>query len=70
MKTVQQMRIEELIRFGAEFHAHLDVCRECEEHPFNLCAMGHRLLNLAGGHDAVNFPEIVLRVPLRRFMDE
>ena len=26
------------------FHAHLDVCKRCEEQPFNLCKEGYRLL--------------------------
>lgn len=28
------------------FHDHLDACRQCREHPFNLCATGARLLPL------------------------
>ena len=27
-----------------EFHAHLDVCRQCRENPFGLCWIGERLL--------------------------
>jgi hypothetical protein len=27
-----------------KFHAHLDVCPQCADHPFHLCAEGHRLL--------------------------
>lgn len=27
-----------------DFHAHLDVCPQCEQHPFDLCATGARLL--------------------------
>lgn len=26
------------------FHAHLDACRRCERHPFDLCATGQTLL--------------------------
>lgn len=26
------------------FHAHLDHCRQCREHPFALCPLGARLL--------------------------
>lgn len=30
------------------FHAHLDVCKQCREHPFELCAEGRkRLLKFA-----------------------
>lgn len=27
-----------------KFHAHLDICKQCREHPFNLCAEGSRVL--------------------------
>ena len=27
-----------------QFHDHLDVCRQCETQPFNLCAVGKRFL--------------------------
>lgn len=30
-----------------EFHAHLDECAWCCEHPFDLCAEGQRLIELA-----------------------
>ena len=26
------------------FHAHLDVCKQCEQHPFDLCCVGAALL--------------------------
>jgi hypothetical protein len=26
------------------FHAHLDVCEQCEQHPFDLCPVGQKLL--------------------------
>jgi hypothetical protein len=32
----------------AEFHSHLDDCRQCREHPFDLCAVGNKLLTHAG----------------------
>ena len=25
------------------FHAHLDVCRQCEQHPFDCCSEGQKL---------------------------
>lgn len=31
------------------FHAHLDECQQCANHPFALCAEGAKLLELAGG---------------------
>jgi len=31
-----------------EFHAHLDKCAQCANHPFELCAEGAKLLELAG----------------------
>lgn len=30
--------------FVGQFHAHLDECATCREHPFDLCPIGHRLL--------------------------
>ena len=30
------------------FHAHLDVCPQCEQHPFDLCPIGHKLLMTVG----------------------
>jgi hypothetical protein len=27
------------------FHDHLDVCKQCREHPMNLCAVGAALLS-------------------------
>jgi hypothetical protein len=29
---------------GEAFHNHLDSCAQCEQHPFDLCAIGARLL--------------------------
>ena len=31
----------------AEFHAHLDICSQCRDHPFNLCSAGAILLKEA-----------------------
>lgn len=31
------------------FHAHLDVCRQCRDNPFGLCAVGGPLLERAAG---------------------
>ena len=30
-----------------KFHAHLDICEQCREHPFDLCREGSRLLEEA-----------------------
>ena len=30
-----------------KFHDHLDVCKQCREHPFGLCSVGARLLREA-----------------------
>lgn len=27
-----------------KFHEHLDICEQCEQHPFNLCPIGAELL--------------------------
>jgi hypothetical protein len=32
-----------------EFHAHLDVCDQCQDHPFSLCATGASLIRAAVG---------------------
>lgn len=29
------------------FHAHLDMCRQCHDHPFELCTLGSLLLAIA-----------------------
>lgn len=29
------------------FHAHLNVCAQCRDHPMNLCSVGAKLLTLA-----------------------
>lgn len=34
-------------RVRADFHAHLDECQQCANHPFELCSEGARLLGLA-----------------------
>lgn len=31
----------------AKFHAHLDICEQCERHPFDLCPEGAKLLKYA-----------------------
>lgn len=38
-----------------DFHAHLDECRRCANHPFDLCTEGARLLELAAA-EAVDQP--------------
>ena len=41
------------------FHDHLDVCEQCEQHPFSLCTVGDRLLRqVAKDVFAEIFPEI------------
>ncbi len=39
--------MEDTTRRIAKFHAHLDVCSQCETHPFELCSTGGRLLKEA-----------------------
>jgi hypothetical protein len=39
-----------------DFHEHLDRCLQCRNNPFDLCAMGNRLLEKA-------VYEIVIQVP-------
>ncbi len=33
---------------ASPFHTHLDACQRCRDHPFDLCAVGDRLLQEAG----------------------
>ncbi len=39
-----------------KFHSHLDVCTQCENHPFDLCPIGAKLLKDAATHS----PQIFL----------
>lgn len=38
------------------FHAHLDVCPQCEGHPFQLCAAGQALLLAVGEAKGGGYP--------------
>jgi hypothetical protein len=38
-----------------KFHAHLDVCSQCERHPFDLCPEGARLLKYAATGQQVRY---------------
>lgn len=46
-----------------EFHAHLDVCTQCEKNPFDLCEIGARLLREAGEKAAKFLREKGITVP-------
>lgn len=35
---------------GARFHAHLDECEQCRNHPFKLCHAGAALLRATAEH--------------------
>lgn len=37
MKSLNEIR--------KEFEKHLDGCKQCEQHPFNLCAEGNKIMN-------------------------
>lgn len=37
-----------------KFYAHLDLCEQCREHPFELCAVGDRLIVAAGNAAAAS----------------
>ena len=39
--------IEEVTERTTKFNAHLDICEQCERHPFNLCHEGAKLLKYA-----------------------
>jgi hypothetical protein len=40
-------------KFGAAFHAHLDACAQCREHPFDLCPTGSLLLRSSATEEVV-----------------
>jgi hypothetical protein len=53
----QRHELEDTQTFGGatnpspedEFHAHLDVCNQCQDNPFSLCATGASLIRAAVG---------------------
>jgi 8-oxo-dGTP pyrophosphatase MutT (NUDIX family) len=45
-----------------QFHAHLDVCRQCREHPFALCSTGGRLLRATAPATAPIVPPLLFSV--------
>ncbi len=40
------------------FHKHLDDCRQCANHPFELCSVGAELLELAVTEDPAEMLEL------------
>ena len=48
------------------FHAHLDVCRQCREHPFALCKFGEALLLKTAEDDALEGVKKILGATPRR----
>ena len=38
---------------SARFHAHLDKCAQCEQHPFDLCAEGVKLIEAAATDNSI-----------------
>ncbi len=37
--------VEKFRKAGDIFHAHLNVCPQCEKHPFDLCPVGKKILD-------------------------
>lgn len=35
------------------FHAHLDVCKQCRDHPFGLCKIGDTLIRATAEEEAI-----------------
>ena len=33
-----------MLSLHEKFNAHLDVCEQCREHPWQLCEVGHKLI--------------------------
>ncbi len=48
-----------------KFYDHLDICKQCREHPFDLCEEGQVLLE-----DNVNITRQVLGLPLSKGKDD
>ena len=36
--------VEKLNKLRDEYHAHLDVCQQCERNPFNQCPKGNEIM--------------------------
>jgi len=47
LSAVEQTMLRGTPAGANAFHAHLDVCAGCRDHPFDLCATGARLLREA-----------------------
>lgn len=39
--------VEEEVNYIDKFHAHLDACEQCRNHPFDLCPLGAAYLEVA-----------------------
>ncbi len=48
-----------------DFHNHLDVCKWCMDHPFNLCILGTKLMQEAVPPKAKTVEEFSHRMTLR-----
>lgn len=46
-KEARCVPLEDATKRIKRFHAHLDVCTQCENHPFDLCPTGAKLLKYA-----------------------
>ena len=44
---MSEVKRPEQLKLIDKFHAHLDVCPQCEKHPFDLCPTGAKLLKEA-----------------------
>jgi hypothetical protein len=42
------MTIQSVRAAADKFHAHLDVCKQCADKPFELCAEGRSLIQAVG----------------------
>ena len=53
---------------GEQFHAHLNVCPQCKEHPFDLCRRGHELLTSIASTDLSEAMNVLgdSRIPEKR----
>jgi hypothetical protein len=54
---------ERVLPAMANFHAHLDVCKQCRDNPFGLCKVGEPLLLATADEEAIDGAHRLLGLP-------
>lgn len=49
IKTDKAVAVQEALDRGEPYHAHLEVCEQCANHPFALCPTGDRTIHEQAG---------------------